>query len=298
MKITELGEFGLIERIKKSFKTGKTVVKGVGDDCAVLEFDKSRYQLFTCDMLVEGVDFTARQKPYLIGRKSLAVSLSDIAACAGIPRYAVISLGIPEKTTVSYLDKFIQGLKDIAREFKVDIVGGDISRSGRLTVDLSLLGLVEKKRLVLRCGAKPGDIIFVSGTLGGSINGRHLKFRPRINEARYLAENFKINSMIDISDGLAQDLGHILKESRAGAVVYSRLIPQDKSCRGIEDALYSGEDFELLFSLSPKEAGRLLNKKSRIFSPIGYITAQSEKLVLVCRGGREEVIKPHGYCHF
>ena len=243
MLLSKLGEFGLIKRFRKQIKTDSTVVVGSGDDCAVLAFDKTRYQLFTCDMIVEGVDFSAKDKPELVGRKALAVSISDIAACGGIPRHAVVSLGFPKQTKVAYIDKVTKGIFDLAKSYKINIVGGDISRAQGFTIDISMLGLVEKKRLVLRRNAKSQDLILVSGPLGGSIRGKHLTFTPRVKEARFLTGNFKVNSMIDISDGLLQDLSHILEDSACGAIIYESLIPLSRDSKDINDALTSGEDF-------------------------------------------------------
>ncbi len=298
MLITKLGEFGLIERLKKSIKTDSSVIKGSGDDCAVLALDKKRYQLLTCDMIVEGVDFTIKDNPYLIGRKALAVSVSDIASSSGLPRHCLISLAMPKNTSVEFVDRLFKGMLGIAREYNINIVGGDISSAGQLIIDVSMSGIVEKKYLTLRSGAKIGDIIFVTGELGGSIQGKHLRFKPRLKEARFLAKNFKVNAMIDISDGLAQDLGHILEESSKGAVIYEDLIPLSKAARGLHDALYMGEDFELLFTLSPKEAKKLYNKKLPVFKPIGEITDKKYGLRLVDRHGRERVIALRGFRHF
>jgi thiamine-monophosphate kinase len=298
MLISKLGEFGLIERIKRSIKTDSSVVKASGDDCAVLKFDKKRYQLFTCDMIVEGVDFLSGDKPELIGRKALAISVSDIAACGGIPRYCVVSLGMPKNTTVRNVDRILQGMIDLAGKYKVNIVGGDLSRAGRLTIDVSMLGIVEKKYLCLRSGAMVGDIIFVSGELGGSIRGKHLCFTPRLKEARFLVENFKVNAMIDVSDGLSQDLGHILEQSKAGAVIYERLIPLSRKARNLREALFMGEDFELLFTLSNREAGKLIKKKLNNFKPIGEIVERKYGLRLVGKRNKEQIIKPSGFRHF
>lgn len=298
MLITKLGEFGLIERIKKLIKTDATVIKGSGDDCAVLEFDKNRYQLFTCDMIIENTDFTLKDSPYLIGRKAIAVSISDIAACAGSPRYCLVSLGMPGNTSVEFLDKLIKGMLSPARKYNINIVGGDLSRTRLLTIDISMLGFVEKKNLVLRRGAKVGDIIFVTGKLGGSILAKHLKFTPRLKEARFLVRNFKVNAMIDISDGLAPDLGHILEQSSVGAIIYEDLIPLSKQAAGLKDALYMGEDFELLFTLSRDEARKLLLKRPTNFQPIGEITHKIYGLRLVDKQGRGKVIKPKGFQHF
>ncbi len=300
MLIGKLGEFGLINKFKKAIKLDASVIKGTGDDCAVLELSPGKYQLFTCDMLVEGVDFFKNEKPYLIGRKSIAVSISDIAACAGIPRYCLVSLGMPKNTDTGFIDELFKGMLDIAARFKLNLVGGDLSRSQKLVIDVSMLGVVEKKYLVLRSGAKNGDIIFVTGEIGGSILGRHLRFKPRVKEARFLVKNFKINAMIDISDGLAQDLGHILEESRAGAVIYESLLPLSRDAKDLADGLYSGEDFELLFTLNPKDAARLIRSKGSLacFKPIGKITERKYGMKLADARGREKNIRPKGFRHF
>jgi len=298
MLIGSLGEFGLIDRIKKLIKTDASVIKGTGDDCAVIKFSKDKYMLFTCDMLVEGVDFTGKESPYLVGRKAIAVSISDIAACAGLPRYCLVSLGVPKNSSVEFIDKLIKGMSRLARKYGINIVGGDISRSRQLTIDVSMLGIVEKKNLILRSGAKIGDIIFVTGKLGGSILGKHLRFIPRLKEARSLVKNFRVNSMIDISDGLTQDLGHILEESSTGAIIYEDLIPISKQARNLNDALYWGEDFELLFTLSAFEAKKLYRKKLTGFKPIGEIVDKKYGLRLMDKRGKEKFIKPKGFQHF
>jgi len=299
MLVSKIGEFGLINRIKKIIKTDASVIQGIGDDCAVIEFNKDKYLLFTSDMLIEGIDFTSQDKPYLVGRKALAVSISDIAACGGLPRYALVSLGMPKNISVESVDSIYKGMVDLAKEYNINIVGGDISRARELTLDVSISGFVEKKFLALRSGAKKGDIVFVTGELGGSILGRHLKFKPRIKEARFLVKNFKINSMIDISDGLAQDLSHILKQSNVGAIIYEGLIPQTKNARNLHDALYMGEDFELLFTMPPDEAKRLMRLESPVsFKPIGEIVDKNYKLTLVDKRGKEKILKAAGFQHF
>ena len=298
MLVKDIGEFGLIERFRRSIRTDRSVIKASGDDCAVLRLDKFRYQLFTCDMLAEDVDFTLRDNPYLIGRKAIAVSLSDIAACAGQARYCVISLGLPKNTSLRFVDKLFRGMLDISRKYKVNIVGGDLSRSNKIIIDVSMLGQVEKRRLALRSGACPGDIIFMTGSIGESISGKHLKFTPRLREARFLARNFKINAMIDISDGLAQDLRHILDKSGSGAVIYEDLIPLSKGARNLSAALRSGEEFELLFTLARPQARKLLSKKSADFKAIGEITDKKYGFKLVDKKGRLVDIAPRGFRHF
>jgi len=298
MLINKIGEFGLIEMFKKRIKTDSSVVKGSGDDCAVLKLDKNNYQLFTCDMLVEGVDFTLKDNPYLVGRKAIAVSISDIAACSGEPQHCVISLGLAKNTQLRFVDKLFQGMLDISKKYKVNIVGGDLSQSSKVVINVSMLGVVEKKRLTLRNAAKPGDIIFVTGSLGSSILGKHLKFIPRIKEARFLSRNFKVNAMIDLSDGLAQDLGHILEESKVGAVIYEDLIPLSKQAAGLSDALNSGEEFELLFTLPRKQAKRLLKLRKPDFHPIGEIMEKKYGFKLINKHNRAVDIRPKGFRHF
>lgn len=298
MLITKLGEFGLIERFKRAIKLDSSVIKGTGDDCAVIKFSKDKYLLFTCDMIVQGVDFRPDEKPYLIGRKSIAVSISDIAACAGIPRYCLVSLAMPRKTPLEFIDRLFEGMRDIARGYKINIVGGDLSRSDKLTIDVSMLGVVEKKYLTLRNNAKIGDIILVSGELGGSIKGKHLKFTPRLKEARFLVKNFKVNAMTDISDGLSSDLGHILKESKCGAIIYEGLIPVSREARDLEDALYRGEDFELLFTMSRKQVRKLLQKNPLHFKPIGEIVDKKYGLRLIDKKGKARMLCPKGFTHF
>jgi len=298
MLINKIGEFWLIERIKKSIKTDASVIKGSGDDCAVLVFDKKRYQLFTCDMIVQGVDFTLKDEPCLIGRKALAASVSDIASCSGLPRHCLVSLAMPKNTSVEFVDRLFKGMLSIAKEYNINIAGGDISSARDVTIDVGMLGIVEKKYLTLRSGAKAGDIIFVTGELGGSIRGKHLRFKPRLKEARFLAKNFKVNAMIDISDGLASDLSHILRQSSVGAIIYEDLIPVSKQAAGFSEALYMGEDFELLFTLSRKDARKILRKKLTDFKPIGEIVERKFGLRLIDKRNRERILQPKGFRHF
>lgn len=298
MQVKKIGEFALIKRLSRRLKFAPSVIKGPGDDCAVLKFNSKTYQLFTCDMVVEGVDFTARDNPALVGRKALAVSISDIAACGGVPDYALVSMGFPEGIPVEKVEKIFQGMRRLAEEYRISLVGGDLSRARELAIEVSMLGRVEKKYLALRSGAKKGDIIFVSGPLGGSIQGKHLRFNPRIKEARFLVRNFRVGAMIDISDGLAQDLGHILKESSAGAVIYAGLIPLSRQAEGLGAALSSGEDFELLFTLPRPEAKKLIRRGRGVFYPIGEIADKKYGLRLVDKTGRERKLEPCAFRHF
>ena len=298
MRLKEIGEFGLIKRFQDKIKTDASVVKGSGDDCAVLKLDNNSYQLFTTDMIIEGVDFKKTDNFDLVGRKALAISISDIAACGGIPNHAVVALGLPRNMRINQIDSLARGLFDLARKFKINIVGGDISASNKLIVDVSMLGKVEKNKLCLRSGAKVGDIIMVTGNFGGSIKGKHLKFAPRLLEARFLVDNFKINSMIDVSDGLIQDLGHILEQSCTGAVLYESLIPLSKQEKRIENAICSGEEFELLFTVSRDHASKIIKKNKYSFKVIGEIMPKSFGLRIINTQNKYSKLKFQGYKHF
>ena len=298
MRLNEIGEFGLIKRFQNKIKTDSSVIKGSGDDCAVLIWDKSHYQLFTTDMIVEGVDFKKNENLRLVGRKSIAISISDIAACAGIPTSAVVALGLPKNMQVSKVDLLAKGIFDLAKDFKINIVGGDISAADKLIISVSMLGIVEKNKLCLRQGAKVGDIIMVTGDFGGSIKGKHLKFTPRLEESRFLTDNFKINAMIDVSDGLIQDLGHILEQSSLGAVLYESLIPLSKAASGVEDALCSGEEFELLFTASRDQANEIIKSSKYHFKVIGEIMPKAFGLRLIDFKNKYSGLKLKGYEHF
>jgi len=260
-RLKDIGEFGLIKGISGMFPGGRGVVKGIGDDTAALRCSKGSCLLLTTDMLVEGVHFKPlKATPSLIGRKALAVNISDIAATGGEPRHAVVAVGAPPAMSAAYFRGIFAGIKKLAAGFKVSIVGGDTVRSEKIVVSITLTGEAKEKELVFRNGAKAGDAIFVTGSLGGSLrSGRHLKFTPRVKEARFLVKNFKPTSMIDISDGLASDIMRIAESSNVGVSVDMDSIPRNAGC-SIKAALSDGEDFELLFTASEKHAGGIIKK--------------------------------------
>lgn len=297
--LSQIGEFGLINILKKYHGADTTVIKGIGDDTAVLPWDAKRYLLLTTDMLVEGVHFTRRMPPRSIGRKALACSISDIAAMGGLPRYAVVSLGIPSHFSVAAARGIYEGIHRLAKEFRVAVVGGDTVRSAKVVINVALAGEVEKKNIVDRGGARNGDLIFVTGALGRSLSsGRHARFIPRVKAARYLVQRFKPTAMIDISDGLAADLGHILEESKCGARLWEKRIPKGKGA-GLNNALCDGEDFELLFTLRPAKAKALAKRRTPFrFYGIGEITARGRGLRLRDKRGRERKLPVRGYTHF
>ena len=297
-----LNEFGLIEAIKKYQHLSSRVVKGIGDDAAVLELDAKRYQLLTTDMLVEGVHFLRTAPAKLVGYKALACNISDIAAMGGVPTFAVVSIGLPLKTSKAYVKDLYTGMSALAKKFGVSIVGGDTVKADKVVINIALLGEVEKKNLVLRSGARPGDIIFVSGSLGNTLkSGKHLKFVPRVKEARFLVENFRLTSMMDISDGLAGDLGHILKASAVGAILDASMIPRNPGA-SVEPALCGGEDFELLVTLSFTQAKKLIEYQARNeafrFYPVGEVTAAVNKLQLRDDRGKLRSLSARAYTHF
>jgi len=214
--VRDIGEFGLIRKLQKIIESNRpsrsSVVVGIGDDCAVLRSgDPGKLLLYTCDPVVEGVHYLAQTPPRQIGWKAMARNLSDIAAMGGLPRWAVVSIGLRPATPVKYVERIYDGLRAAAGKFGCQIVGGDIAHVRREQfVVVALLGEVEKSKLTLRSGAKIGDSVLVTGTLGGSLHGKHLKFTPRVAEARWLAQNFPIHAMIDLSDGLYGDLRRLV----------------------------------------------------------------------------------------
>jgi thiamine-monophosphate kinase len=303
MRLKDIGEIGLIKRLAKTITYDSSVIKGIGDDTAVIKWTQDKHLLFTCDMLVEGVHFRSNEAtPYQIGWKALARNVSDIAAMGGVPKYALVSIAMDPGLKVSFLDGVYKGISDVARRFKINMVGGDMSKSKKLIIDISLIGQVERENLTLRSGAKSGDVILVTGFLGGSIKGKHLKFIPRLEEARALVRSFRINSMIDISDGLVLDLWRVLDASKVGARIYENAIPIAREADSFKNAISDGEDFELLFTMNVKEARRFfrtaLAKMATPVTLIGEIMSRGYGYKLVAENGKEERLVPDGYLHF
>lgn len=263
-----------------------SVVAGAGDDCAVLEYGRTGYyQLFKTDCLVQGVHYTVDTSPQLIGRKALARALSDIAAMGGWPTQAVITLVLSPSFPMQYVKEIYEGLAGVAREFGVSLVGGETARPasghGRTAmVSVSLLGLAEKSRCVLRSGGQEGDHLFVTGRLGGSIKGKHLRFQPRVWEGRWLSEHFKPSAMMDLSDGLAKDLPRLAKRSGVGFQLVYQRIPCSAGC-DLSQALNDGEDYELMFTVSPERTDALKASWSQNFpelplTQIGWLCSEDE----------------------
>jgi len=322
-----MNEFELIGRLTHSLPTNKSVVVGPGDDCAVLDVGlPDRLLLFKTDAVVEGIHFRSEAPPEQIGHKALARCLSDIAGMAGTPTAAVITLALPEHFNPDAVEKIYAGMAALARKHDVAIVGGETTTNPcRMLLSVALLGHVPRGKATLRSGAEPGDALWVTGTLGGSlVSGRHLEFEPRLAEARWLTQHFAIHAMIDVSDGLAGDLRHILKASRAGAELLAGSIPISRAAREaarsrarggdagppaqagsakspLVAALSDGEDFELLFTCAARDAVPLLDAWKKEFPAIpltciGKITAGEGIHLRDKEGVRPLTV--HGYEHF
>jgi thiamine-monophosphate kinase len=269
--LAALGENGLLDLLTARWKTdARKVLTGVGDDCAVLRGQgKNHYLLFKTDAVVEGVHFRPRQKPVLIGRKALARALSDLAAMGAKPLAAVITLGVSKSESVQRLKGIYAGLGKIAKKHGVNLVGGETTRAKELFLNVALLGECRGYSPILRSGAKPGDLIVVTGRLGGTQSGKHLLFEPRLAEGEWLARKKFATAMMDLSDGLSADLPRLAKASGVSFHLAANCIPR---ARGVDlkAAINDGEDYELLFTLHPTRAEKL-KKEWPFATPVHFI---------------------------
>ncbi|MDI6754009.1 MAG: thiamine-phosphate kinase [Thermodesulfobacteriota bacterium] len=334
MELREIGEFGLILRIQKRIAAlPPAVIKGIGDDAAVTSLSPGTELVSTVDLLVEGIHFNlSLTSAHLLGRKSLAVNLSDMAAMGAKPCFALISLALPSRTSLKFIDDFISGFLEMAGAHGVSLIGGDTSASpDKLFVSITLLGEGKKGELVFRSGAQPGDRLYVTGTLGDSLLGlhvaqkregkpaspdeaylleRHLNPTPRVQEGRALAEKGMARAMIDVSDGLFSDLRHICEESRVGATVWVERIPlsapfqsvaSTPGGKGWQAAIKGGEDYELLFSAAPEkesEVRELARGWECGLACIGKIEPQSQGIIIRDENGPVDPRLLKGYDHF
>lgn len=300
-------EFALIDWIRLRVGEHPRVPLGIGDDTAVLRFPEAADCLLTVDMLMEGVHFTIPAVTVRdVGRKALAVNLSDIAAMAGRPLAAVLSVAIPRGRDREFAFELHRGLQDLADEFGVALAGGDTNAwDGPLVVSVTLLGETTGSGAVTRGGAKTGDWIMTTGDFGGSLAGKHVSFQPRVEAAMCLHESVSLHAMIDVSDGLAADLHHILEESGVGAVLREDEIPISDAARAIDDgktplehALGDGEDFELLFTVAPDDGRQLLAQPpvDVLLSHIGEITAAGT-FELADAAGKRTPLAASGWRH-
>lgn len=273
------------------------VQTGAGqDDCAVVRSPQGKcWQLLKTDCVIEGVHFAPDTAPEMVGRKVICRPLSDIAATGGTPEFALVTMGLNRAATVEWATRVYAGIARAAREFGVSVVGGETaSTPGPSFLSVCLTGRVRRKQCITRGGGRVGDLLYVTGTLGGSLpGGRHLTFRPRLEEARWLVENYKVRAMMDLSDGLAADLPRLARASGTGFKIERTRIPLAENC-SVEQALGDGEDYELLFALGPRQAWKLEKAWPQRFPAlmltlIGTLTASSVHL------GLEQ---SSGYDHF
>ncbi|HVE38899.1 MAG TPA: thiamine-phosphate kinase [Planctomycetota bacterium] len=277
-----MGELDLIRWIRGRIgkRAGRIVVDS-GDDAAVLKVGRGNL-LFKTDSVIDGVHFDSRTaRPEDVGHKAIARCLSDIGAMGCFPTFAVVAMMIPRNARQAWIKRLLTGLERTARNFDTAVVGGDVAtHQGRLAINVALLGETRDLKPVRRSGARVGDAIAVTGPLGGSILGRHLRFTPRVREGVELNRRFELHAMIDLSDGLSTDLRHLCEESRVGAILYADRIPITPAARRlarkdkrspIEHALSDGEDYELLFTLPRNEAVRV--EKARLGRVIGEVAA-------------------------
>jgi thiamine-monophosphate kinase len=302
------GEFAYISWLRARIPADARVLVGPGDDTAVLR-PGTRAQLVTTDMLLEGSCFLLEgpgsATPRQIGRKAMAVNLSDIAAMAGLPTAAVVSLGLPRTRGRALGEELFLGLREAADAFGVAIVGGDTnSWDGPLVVSVTLLGEATERGPVTRRGAKPGDWLLVTGAFGGSILGKHLDFTPRVCEAQQLHQRADLRAMIDVSDGLAADVNHLCEESGCGAVLRAEAVPIAPEARRIADgrsplehALGDGEDFELAFAVSPDEARALLAEQPLPGVLLTHIGEFVNAGLWLEQGSERRALEPRGFVH-
>ncbi len=315
MKLSEMGEFGLIERIYRENKRAD-VIKGIGDDAAVIRYG-NEFLLYTTDMMVEGSHFIkSLHPPYKLGRKAMESNVSDIAAMGGIPEYAMVSIALRKDEDVEFVDDLYRGIYEVADRYSIEIIGGDTVSSDGTVISIALMGRTDKEHLTLRSGAKVGDYILVSGPLGASRAGlellkkglnepkgpieKHLDPGCRMDMARDVA--LHANAMIDISDGLASEIRHICEESGVGAVIEKDRIPIDdetveaSKILGVnpyEYALRGGEDYELLFTVSERN----LDAVKGYGGVIGRIAGKGVGIKIRDENGKMEDLG-NGYEHF
>jgi len=297
-----MNEKEIIEFLKKNFKS-KEAILGIGDDCAVIKYSKKYYLIFTTDVLVENIHFEKEKFTWAqIGKKAMAVNLSDISAMGGTPKFALISIGLPE-TNFEIIKGLTDGIKEMCKRYKFEIIGGNLTRSKKIFIDVFMTGIVEREYLKTRKGAKLGDFIYVTGILGASQIKKQFNIEPRIFEIRQLIKKYKINSMIDISDGLSSDLIKLCETNKVGFKLYLENLPVSDEAKKISKdkfeeilhALNDGEDYEILFTAPINE--KIPEKIEKIkITKIGEIIKE-KKYVGIFKGKVVE-IKDKGFSHF
>lgn len=295
MKLRRLGEDRLLEQLLVSLPRHKGVLTGAGDDCAIVEPPRRGHLLLLkTDCVVEKVHFKSGTDPEAVGWKAMMRPLSDFAAMSGMPQFALVTLMVSGETTDAWVRKLYRGLRRAADKFEVTIVGGETSSTpGPSAISVSVSGFVEKSRKVTRHGGKSGDDLFVTGWLGGSSRGKHLRFVPRIHESRWLTGHFSIHAMMDLSDGLGSDLPRLARASGVGFEIDQARLPLAPGA-SITNAISDGEDFELLFAISPRDSGKLEARWRKEFPKLG--------LTRIGRLNRKSKVESRklksGYVHF
>ena len=268
MKVGALGEDRLLNQILLHFPRGRArkVFAGAGDDCAIVEIPGSKkYLVLKTDCVVEGVHFVHGTNASHVRWKAMMRPLSDFAAASAVPQFALITLIVPQQTKVAWVRGLYRGLHRAASRFEVSIVGGETSNTpGPIAVSVTVIGFVEKNRAASRRGGRSSDDLFVTGRLGGALKQKHLKFIPRIVESRWLTKNFSIHAMMDLSDGLGADLPRLGRASKVGFDIELENLPVARGAT-IDNAISEGEDYELLFAISPRDRNSLERQWRRKF---------------------------------
>lgn len=299
-------EFAYIDWLRRRTPADPRVLLGPGDDAAALGLTPGVPCLVTTDMLLEGSCFLLKEAgPRAVGRKAIAVNLSDIAAMAGRPVAAFVSVGLPRDGGRALAEELYLGMREMADGFETALAGGDTnSWDGPLVISVTLVGEATGRGPVTRSGARPGDWLLITGPLGGSILGKHLTFTPRVREAQSLHRLVDLHALIDISDGLAADVNHICTESHCGAVLDAGRIPIAQAAKQIQDgrpplehALGDGEDFELVLAVSPEDGRRLLAEQPVSGLTLVRIGECVERGLWVEEQGQRRALAPQGYVH-
>jgi thiamine-monophosphate kinase len=296
MKLRAVGEDALLASLLRELPISREVIAAAGDDCAVVESPaKKNFLTLKTDCVVEKTHFAPATDPVRIGWKAMMRPLSDFAATSAVPQFALITLIVPATRSTSWVKKLYRGLQQAASRFDVSIVGGETSATrGPAVISVSVSGFVEKDRSISRRGGKKGDDLFVTGRLGGSLRGKHLRFMPRINESRWLTKNFRVHAMMDLSDGLGADLPRLAKASKLGFKIEREKLPLARGAK-IDNAISDGEDYELLFAISPRDRARLQKEWRKKFPkvPLTRIGRLAQPLNL-----STTQLLPGGYMHF
>lgn len=299
-KLRDMGEHEAIRRLSAMLGTHSDLIMGPGDDCSVVRLPgSSQDQVFTTDPVIEDVHFLSSDAPERIGNKAAGRVLSDIAAMGAQPQWLLVDVVAPPSLDYRTMERIYIGMNALCERFDTFIIGGDLAQGPCLELHVFGTGTLPSGSALLRSGAKYGDAILVTGALGGSIHGKHLDFIPRVDEGIFLRDSGLVDSMIDISDGLATDLRHIMAQSGVGAIVDVEKIPITGT---LDQALYDGEDFELLFTLPPSHLDELCALWKRRFpsnlSIIGAITNHVGMLQLGFADGRILPLERKAFEHF